>query len=519
MNTQLFNISNSFSHILKNVYPFFHRAGSYHKSINIKTARSGGAKRRIHKMLLTHLSRDSKINLLDENVKGMEAMRRIFNWDKKYLYWGVTAFCVIACSILFYMALAYLPAIGNALKSLGRILSPFIWGLVITYLLSPLYKTLYKNVFLPMTERLSGKKKKASPRLAKALSVLMAIIVFLAVITALVYLIIPQLYASVETIVNNSPGYIDKLSEWSTNMLANYPEVRDFVTGKFEEINTNLFSWIRETILPGLGSFVSNITAGVYYFIRAIYNIVIGIIVSAYLLSNLETVSAHAKRLCYCVFGVEYAEKLRSAIRFTDKTFMSFINGKLLDSAIIGLICYVVCAILKMPYALLVSVIIGVTNIIPFFGPLIGAIPSAFIILLVDPLKCLIFVIFVIILQQIDGNIIGPKILGSSIGINGFWVMFAIILGAGLIGFWGMLLGVPVFVVVYTGITLLVERKLRKRKLPVDADEYADLDHIDPVTLEPVRFFAEDEDEPKEESRKEAGKEIHEDKKETAAKK
>ena len=422
-------------------------------------------------------------------------MRRIFNWDKKYLYWGVTAFCVIACSILFYMALAYLPVIGTALKSLARILSPFIWGLIITYLLAPLYKGLYQGFFLPLTEKLSGKKKKTSPKLAKALSVLLSIIVFLAMITALVYLIIPQLYSSVETIVNNSPGYIDKLSEWSKNTLANYPELRDFVIEKFEEINTNLFTWVRDTILPGLGSFVSNITAGVYYFLRAVYNIVIGIIVSAYLLSNMESASARAKRLCYCVFGVEWAEKIRRAIRFTDRTFMGFINGKLLDSAIIGLICYIVCAILKMPYALLVSVIIGVTNIIPFFGPLIGAIPSAFIILLVDPLKALIFVIFIIILQQVDGNIIGPKILGSSIGINGFWVMFSIILGAGLFSFWGMLLGVPVFVVIYTGITILVERKLKKRSLPVDPDDYADLDHIGPVTREPVKCVAEDEDE------------------------
>ena len=422
-------------------------------------------------------------------------MRRVFNWDKKYLHWGVTAFCVIACSIFFYMALAYLPAIGAALKTLGRILSPFIWGLIITYLLAPLYKGLYQGFFLPLTEKLSGKKKKGSPKLAKGLSVLLSIIVFLAMITALVYLIIPQLYSSVETIVNNSPGYIDKLSEWSKNTLANYPELRDFVIEKFEEINTNLFTWIRDTILPGLGSFVSNITAGVYYFLRAVYNIVIGIIVSAYLLSNMESASARAKRLCYCVFGVEWAEKIRRAIRFTDRTFMGFINGKLLDSAIIGLICYVVCAILKMPYALLVSVIIGVTNIIPFFGPLIGAIPSAFIILLVDPLKALIFVIFIIILQQVDGNIIGPKILGSSIGINGFWVMFSIILGAGLFSFWGMLLGVPVFVVIYTGITILVERKLKKRSLPVDPEDYADLDHIDPVTREPVKCSADDEDE------------------------
>ena len=421
-------------------------------------------------------------------------MRRIFNWDKKYLYWGVTAFCVIACSILFYMALAYLPVIGKALKALGRILSPFIWGLVITYLLSPLYNELYKSFFLPLTEKLSGKKKKAMPRLAKALAVMLSIIVFLAVITALVYLIIPQLYSSIETIVNNSPDYIDRLSKWSQKTLSNFPEVRDFVMEKFAEINANLFSWLQDTILHGLGSFVSNLTAGVYYFLRAVYNIVVGIIVSAYLLSNLDSASARAKRLCYCVFGVDRAEKIRRAIRFTDKTFMGFINGKLLDSAIIGLICYIVCAILKMPYSLLISVIIGVTNIIPFFGPLIGAVPSSFIILLVDPVKCLVFIIFIIILQQIDGNIIGPKILGSSIGISGFWVLFSIVLGAGLFNFWGMLLGVPVFVVIYTGIALLVERKLKRRNLPVDPVDYADIDHIDPITLKPVKRVAEDDD-------------------------
>ena len=159
---------------------------------------------------------------------------------------------------------------------------------------------------------------------------------------------------------------------------------------------------------------------------------------------------------------------------------MGFITGKLLDSAIIGAICYIGCLIMNMPYALLVSVIIGVTNVIPFFGPFIGAIPSALLILLVDPWKCLIFIIFIIILQQVDGNIIGPKILGGSIGINGFWVMFSIILFGGLFGFWGMLLGVPVFVVIYTGVTRLVDKRLKKKDLPDDPDLYSDLDHIDP---------------------------------------
>ena len=184
---------------------------------------------------------------------------------------------------------------------------------------------------------------------------------------------------------------------------------------------------------------------------------------------------------------METADKLRQGLNFVDKTFMGFLSGKILDSLIIGIICYIVCSILKMPYTLLVSVIIGVTNIIPFFGPLIGAIPSALIILMVDPSKCLIFVIFIIILQQIDGNIIGPRILGSSTGINGFWVMFAIILGSGLFGFWGMLLGVPVFVVIYTVIQNLIIKKLKKSDLPWKIADYKEMDYIDPATLQVVK--------------------------------
>jgi predicted PurR-regulated permease PerM len=166
---------------------------------------------------------------------------------------------------------------------------------------------------------------------------------------------------------------------------------------------------------------------------------------------------------------------------------MSFLNGKLLDSLIIGIICYIVCSILQMPYTLLVSVIIGVTNIIPFFGPLLGAVPSALIILMVSPTKCLIFIVFVIILQQIDGNLIGPRILGNSTGITGFWVMFAIIVGSGLFGFWGMLLGVPVFVVIYTLVTGLIVKKLKRSDLPWEIADYEELDYIDPATLQVVK--------------------------------
>lgn len=430
-------------------------------------------------------------------------MRRHFRWDKKYLYWGVTAFLVVAASIVFYMALKFLPALQSGLQKLVRILNPFIWGLIFTYLLAPLMRNLEKRWFRPLGKKIREKRKKremseaAAERFGRSLSVLVSIIVLLAVLAALVYMILPQLYSSIETIVTNSPTYLENLGNWFDQTLTDFPSVRAFVDERLEDLTANLgndlFAWVQTNVLPQLGSFVTNVTSGVYSVVRAVYNLVIGIIVSVYLLNSLEHYGAAFKRVLYSIFNIESAEKLLEVVRFADRTFMGFINGKLLDSAIIGLICYIVCAILDMPYALLVSVIIGITNIIPFFGPLIGAIPSAFIILMVNPLKCLIFIIFIIILQQVDGNFIGPKILGNSVGISGFWVMFSIILGAGLFGFWGMLLGVPVFVVIYTLLNGAMERKLRRSDLPVDVGEYRDLDHIDAVTRQSVRRTPPDE--------------------------
>ena len=423
-------------------------------------------------------------------------MRRHFRWDKKYLYWGVTAFCVIAAAILFYMALNYLPLLRQGLASLLHILSPFIWGLVICYLLTPFMRLVEKKLFGPLSKKLyKNSKRSDGSRFARSMSVLLSELFLLAVLTALVCLIIPQLYSSLQNMVANSPMYIETASRWITQLLEDFPEIEQYVSQTLGQVNTSLMDWIQNTVLPKLGSLISNVTSGVYYAIMGIYNLVIGIIVSVYVLSNLEQFGASAKRILYSVFSVDMAKKILEGLEFTDRTFMGFINGKLLDSAIIGLICYIVCSILRMPYALLVSVIVGVTNIIPFFGPFIGAVPSSIIILLVNPVKCLIFIAFIILLQQLDGNIIGPKILGSSVGINGFWVMFSIILGAGLFGFWGMLLGVPVFVIIYAAITGSVTRKLKRSDLPWEAADYMDMAYIDPVTYQPVKKHREEETE------------------------
>ena len=400
-------------------------------------------------------------------------MRRHFGWDKKYMHWGLTAFCVIAASVLFYMLLRYTAVIRDSFSGLMKILSPFVLGLVITYLLSPL---------MTVFEKLFTKKGGKPTKTAKTLSIILCEIILILILTMIVYMILPQLYSSIETIVVKSPEYFTKFSLWVESKLIGHPEIESYVSAALDTLSDTVGGLFTEKVLPSIGNIVSGLTTGVVAVVKAVFNLLVGIIVSVYLLSNRKLVIGGCRKLLFSLFTIETAEAIRDAVRFVDKTFIDFIVGKLLDSAIIGLICYIVCAILQMPYALLVSVIVGVTNIIPFFGPFIGAVPSSLIILMVNPLKCLIFVIFVIVLQQVDGNIIGPKILGNAIGVNGFWIMFAIIVGGGLFGFIGMLIGVPVFVVIYTALGKLINKKLEKNNLPLKTEAYVDLDYIDPVT-------------------------------------
>ena len=415
-------------------------------------------------------------------------MRHYFRWDKKYLYWGITAFCVIALCVCFYMALNNFSFLIRAVKALAGILSPFIWGLIISYLLYPFVKFLHHKVFRPFTKWLfKNSKTHHGIGLARILSVFCAELAMLLIVAALLYMVIPQLYISIETIVVNSHIYIENLTRLTGKLFADFPELESLASSMLGDANNSVITWLQNAILPKLGNLLSNLGTGVYVVLIGIYNLAIGIIASVYLLCNMEGFGASCKRMIYSILSVDRAKKFLDAMAFVNKTFMGFINGKLVDSAIIGVLCYIACSIMDMPFTLLVSVIVGVTNIIPFFGPFIGAIPSSIIILMVSPVKCLVFVIFVLLLQQLDGNVIGPKILGSTTGISAFWVMFSIILGAGLFGFWGMLLGLPVFVVIYTAINVAVEDSLKRKNLPSEQIDYFGLDHIDPISMEPVR--------------------------------
>lgn len=394
-------------------------------------------------------------------------MENRFKNHKEYFYWGLTAFCVIAASIILYYILQKLPVIGEFIGKVISILQPFIYGLLIAYLLTPLMTKLNK-------------------KLPKWASVIICELVVLLILALLVYLILPQLYQSIETLIKNGPKYLEDLKRLLQKFIpgSDNEQAAEEYLG---EVYNSFSDIIGTRLLPSLNSLVSNLTLGVSAVFKSLYNLLIGIIVSAYVIANKDNFVAGARKILYSVFTIPVAEKIRSALSFANKVFMNFFAGKVLDSAIIGVICYVFCLIAKIPFALLVSVIVGITNIIPFFGPFIGAVPTSIIILLVDPVKCLIFVIFIIILQQIDGNFIGPKILGSTTGISGFWIMFAIILGGGLFGFWGMLFGVPVFVCIYAAVASSLSKKLIRSGLPTDKDSYIHLDYIDAGSCKPVK--------------------------------
>ena len=407
-----------------------------------------------------------------------------FKPDTKYLHLGLTAFLVIVAAVLFAGFVNNISYFRELLRSVLRILSPFIWGIAIAYLLWPLVNRLHKSVFTSLGRKIWKKNdsEKTVFRFARGMAVAVSVILMVLLVIACIWLIAPRLLQSLQSILTNSRDYMFTAYDWINRLLVGFPEVREMLSEALGNVSNSVIDWINR-ILPFLGNLTTILTT----FVKGIYNVFIGVIVSVYLLYSKELAVAFLRKILYCIFSLETAAKIVKTVEFIDQVFIGFITGKILDSLIIGCICYVACLIMKMPYALLVSFIIGITNLIPFFGPFIGAIPSTIIILMEAPVKSLVFLIFILILQQFDGNVLGPKILGNSVGMNGFWILFSIILGAGLFGFVGMLLGVPVFTVLYTGVTALVNRKLRRSGLPTENSFYRELDYIDPATGEAVK--------------------------------
>lgn len=408
-------------------------------------------------------------------------MKHLFD-DKKYLCWGLVAFFVIIASILFYMLLQHLSGIRSVISQILGVLSPIVWGCVIAYLLQPVLKFFQRTFFDPLFKKLCRRKPDNAPKAARGAACALSLILLVIVLVSLLWMLLPQVYESIETLVINLPSYATTAVSWVQDKLSNYPELEDMTVSLLDSTSGALTNWFQNSILPQLESILTNVTTGVYRVVRAVFDLFIGFIVSLYLMYNTEKFSGACKKLLYGIFPLDRAKRILNAVRFVDDTFMRFISGTLIDSLMIGVLCYIVCSILGMPYAVLISVIVGVFNIIPFFGPFIGAIPSAFLILMVSPVKCLIFVIFIFILQQFDGNVLVPKILGRTVGIKGFWVIFSILIGGGLFGFAGMVLGVPVMTVVLAAGHYLVSSALERRGLSTESEVYETLDYIDPET-------------------------------------
>ena len=377
---------------------------------------------------------------------------------KPYLYGMLAGFGAIALSIIFFFLIYRFDGFGDAISTLTGILMPFIYGAVIAYLLKPVCNTIeaFLRRFIP--EKMKG--------LINALSVTFTILFGLLLIYALCMMIIPQLITSVTTLYYTAQANITKFMYWANHLefIEKNEQIMELLNSAYAALNTNLDTWIKNTLLPSMQNILSGAALGVLNVVVVLKNLIIGIIVAVYMLASRKRFVQQGKMVLYSVVKPRWASLITEEVKYADRMFGGFINGKILDSAIIGLLCYIGCLIFKVPSALLVSVIIGVTNVIPFFGPFIGAIPATLLILIQNPIKALWFVLFVLVLQQVDGNIIGPKILGNTTGLSSFWVLFAILLFGGLWGFAGMIVGVPLFAVIYDVIKKLVIYGLQRHQ-------------------------------------------------------
>lgn len=379
----------------------------------------------------------------------------------KYLYLMLAGFGAISLSVIFFFLLYRMDNIKEMLDWVTEILAPFIYGGIIAYLLRPLCNHIEE--FFQIT--LPGKLKKLSPLLGVVLSVIAGLLI----VYALINMIAPQLYESIVSIWESLPSRIESMIAWAESTFGEDEELVDFVNSVYMEVYNYLDNWAEESLLPhltslmgGVGNIVTGVGMSVWKVLLFLKNILIGLIVAVYLLASRKRFGRQGVLMIRGFFKPRWADLILNEIQFVDRMFGGFIEGKIVDSGIIGVLCYIGCAIFHFPNALLISVIVGVTNIIPFFGPFIGAVPATFLILIESPIHALWFVLFVFLLQQLDGNVIGPAILGDRTGLSSFWVLFSIVLFGGLWGLGGMLICVPLFAVIYDLLKKLVYKGLTK---------------------------------------------------------
>ncbi|OSB12127.1 AI-2E family transporter [Paraclostridium bifermentans] len=383
------------------------------------------------------------------------------NWNSKYTTISVYSFIVICCSIIFYRIASDTSVFMGKISSIISTLQPFIIGAVIAYLLN--------FILVFVEERMLSKNKlnKLKPKSKRAIGLLLTYIVAFILLALFIQFVLPQLVESMLGLVNDIPTYLTNLSDLLTKYTKDLnidKEYLDIAVTKLTDF-INYFISVAAGLLPVVGQALGIVAS-------SIWNIVLGVIISIYLLIDKEKFCALGRKVVCAVFNEKHSKRILQLVDRSNDTFGKFLSGKIIDSAIIGVLTFVVLTIFKMPYVLLISVIIGITNIIPFFGPFFGAIPATIIILFVSPIKALWFILIIIVIQQLDGNIIGPKILGDSIGISAFWILFSLLVAGKFLGLVGMIIGVPLFAIIYSIIKEVIEEKLDKKGLPVNTNDY-----------------------------------------------
>ena len=400
------------------------------------------------------------------------------NIDKKHISLGITSFLVVASSICFYYLLFHGDRFLGKINAILVIASPVIYGIILAYLLTPIVNTIEKKLLSPLFTK-SSEMNSTKKKWMRFLSVLMTVIIVILFIYGFFSILIPNVISSVKSISFAFPIYVNTLMHFADKYFEANPDIEALFNQLVSTYSVEIDKYLNNTIIPQMESLLKTVSLSLISGLKAMWNLIIGLIISIYVLCSKEIFAGQSKKIIYAIFSTKTANSLIKDFRFISDTFIGFISGKIVDSIIIGIICFIGTSLLKVRYALLVSVIVGITNIIPFFGPYLGAIPSAILILMINPIKCITFIIFILILQQVDGNVIGPKILGQSTGLSGFWVIFSITIFGGLFGFLGMIIGVPFFAVVYAMTRRIIDRMLKKRNLPISTSEYMDLDHID----------------------------------------
>ncbi|MBD5516148.1 MAG: AI-2E family transporter [Lachnospiraceae bacterium] len=402
-----------------------------------------------------------------------------FKFEKKYFCWGLTAFLVIVASILFYYVLFHRSSLSNNIAKFIGISMPIIDGFVLAYLMTPVLNKIEKCIIKPLYKKANVPMTAKNKRRMRGLSILVTIVLILIILYEFFGLIIPEVIRSIQSIIFQFPIYVNNLNTWALGLMKNNPDLEQVVNGLIAQYSSKLLDYFNSNLLPHINDLLKTLSLSVIGVFKALWNFVIGFIISIYILGSKEKFAGQAKKIAYALFDRKAGNEVITNFRFIHSTFIGFIGGKIVDSIIIGVICFVCTSIIGTPYAILVSVIIGVTNVIPFFGPWIGGVPSALLVLMVDPIQALYFIILILIIQQFDGNILGPKILGDSTGLSGFWVIFAITIFGGLFGVLGMVVGVPIFAVFYAGVKAMVNRMLIKKELPTDIQPYMTVGQID----------------------------------------